>query len=136
MKRYMLILLLTVLFSCSKDQDNSIDTNSLSGIIEANCGENPSTVIKEKIELLINDTSILKDYLFVFKGNYQGKTVFVFGNCCPFCNSLPPEVLDCSGDFLGYIDYTNSQEGDVIANEKVTNRTAIWPETPICGFGG
>ncbi len=135
MNRYIMLFLLAVLVSCAKDQDDSVDSNSLLVNAEESCAEKNLTIIKEKIESYISDDSIIKDYLFVFKANYQGNTVFVFGNCCPFCNTLPPEVLDCSGKFLGYIDYANSLEKEGIACEDVTDRIAVWPETQNCGIG-
>jgi hypothetical protein len=41
--------------------------------------------------------SDLSIYSYLIQGSYQNQTVFILGNCCPFCNWMPV-VLDCQGN--------------------------------------
>lgn len=53
-------------------------------------------------------------YQYVLQSTYQGNTVFIFGNCCPNCNSVFL-VKDCEGKVL-----------DVPATEVNGPTTVIW----------
>ena len=73
------------------------------------CGvENPVQDLpwlKEKVEELAQ--SDFSQYFFVEEAKYEGNTVFVFQNCCPFCNSVV-SVYSCEGVLLGYLSDQNS----------------------------
>jgi hypothetical protein len=67
-------------------------------------------------------------YTFVEQAIYKNETVYIFNNCCPFCNTIVP-VLDCSGRKLFLL---SGGESD---NEKLHNRFIIWkPADYACTF--
>lgn len=49
----------------------------------------------------LKKSSFIK-YYFISTAEYKGETVFIFGNCCPSCNSVIP-VRNCEGDLLGIL---------------------------------
>jgi hypothetical protein len=51
--------------------------------------------LKEEIEGF--DEYDLGKYFYVMQGEYNGGIVFTIDNCCPFCNTTPPQVFDCNG---------------------------------------
>jgi hypothetical protein len=62
-------------------------------------------------------------YEYVQQSTYQGNTVFIFGNCCPFCDSIFL-VKDCEGKVV-----------DVPAGDVNGTTTVIWkPENSQCVF--
>ncbi|MGW9684668.1 hypothetical protein [Flagellimonas sp. 2504JD1-5] len=101
--------------------------------IEKNCSNMNNEAIKEIIQEYVNETSSTKEYQYVLKAKYNGKTIFVLGNCCPNCNSVIM-AYDCSGDYLGYVDSTNGGRENAIDDNKITNKEKLWPKTPNCGF--
>ncbi|WP_420603428.1 hypothetical protein [Flagellimonas sp.] len=134
MKRKAVIyVMLVLLFSCSKGDDNSSQPSSLLGRIEKVCSKANTSSIKEKILTYLNEESSTQEYQYVLKGEYNGNAVFVFGNCCPFCNTVT-QVFDCSGNLLGYVDYSNSGKENAINDNKITNKENLWPKTPNCNF--
>jgi thiol-disulfide isomerase/thioredoxin len=69
------------------------------------------------------DNSTIYTYMYVQKGTYSGKTVFLAANCCPFCNSYFP-VFDCDGEEIAV---TNIQD--------ITGLKTIWkPANSQCTF--
>jgi hypothetical protein len=105
-KSILLILVLTLIFSCQKDDSVSV----------AGCGvENPTEDLpwlKEMIESWNSDS--LRPYMYVQQGTYLGQTVFLPGSCCPFCDFFFP-VYNCKGET---ITLENGQQ--------VTNLKTIW----------
>jgi hypothetical protein len=63
-----------------------------------------------------DQTSDYYKYLYVLKADYNNQTVFIFGSCCPFCNTVTP-VTDCEGKFLFY--RFDKEQSDFIKNEQV-----------------
>ena len=67
--------------------------------------------------------STIYQYMYVQQGTYIGQTVFIAGNCCPFCDSYFP-VFNCEGEELEGINWEN-----------VNNVKTIWkPLTSECTF--
>jgi hypothetical protein len=58
--------------------------------------------------------STIYTYMYVQKGTYLGKTVFLAGNCCPFCDSYFP-VFNCAGDEIA-----------VTSIQDITGLKTIW----------
>jgi hypothetical protein len=66
-------------------------------------------------------------YLYIAQATFKGRTVFIFGNCCPNCNTVIP-VNDCQGKFLFY--RFDKEQADKVKDEKV-----IWQaENSLCHF--
>src|ERR1700704_6192502 len=77
------------------------------------CSENTCSVTDplEELEWLrteINALALpvnapLKAYFYATMAKYNGNTVFMIKNCCPFCNTTPPIIKNCNGKVLGYL---------------------------------
>lgn len=59
-----------------------------------------------------------REYAFVTQAKYENETVFIFGNCCPMCNTVIP-VYNCSGERIGIINYD-------IDEHILKNEVLIW----------
>ncbi len=80
--------------------------------------------LKERIKDI--ESSSLKEYFYISRATYKGKTVIIQGNCCPMCNTVIP-VTNCAGELLFYADDTKSKD--------LKNITVIWrPEPFACTF--
>jgi hypothetical protein len=103
---YLLILALVLVFSCEEDDSDPIIA----------CGiENPAENLpwlKAEIESFEEFPEFYK-YMYVQQGTYLGQTVFLVGNCCPFCDSYFP-VYNCEGEEI---------MGAALA---VTNLKTVW----------
>ena len=114
-----LTLLLTML-SCKDDDDKLSNSCQVSNPIE------DLDWLKEKIEELAQTDSELQKYFYVSQNTYMGKTVFIFPNCCPTCNTAVP-VYDCEGNSIGFVG-----DGTISINI-LNNDTIIWnPENFSC----
>lgn len=120
MKKLIIIFLfLSIAFSCQDPEGPE------------SCGvENPTENLpwlKETIEGLMN--SELGVYFYIVEGRYEGNTVFMVQNCCPFCSSVV-SVTNCEGQNLGYLSETNG-----IDPKKVTFLQTIWKHPQgTCNF--
>ncbi|MEL7003724.1 MAG: hypothetical protein AAFN93_13460 [Bacteroidota bacterium] len=117
MKKYLIIILLFAI-SCNDEKDILIGNT---------CGvDRPLEELdwlKDEISE-INDSDV-KRYLYLTQANYQNQTVFIFGNCCPFCLTIT-SVMDCGGEFIGIL-------GTDIDNSEITDEQVIWtPEGFEC----
>jgi len=74
--------------------------------------------------------SSLSQYQYVTQATYKSQTVFIFGNCCPFCDTITP-VYNCSGDRIGYIgNGSNDVDASILDRDVV-----IWkPDNSACSF--
>ena len=66
----------------------------------------------------------LTQYLYIAQAEYEGETVFIYGNCCPNCNTIVP-VFDCAGERIGLLGYGEEDIDFAIMEEAV----AIWKPT-------
>ena len=48
--------------------------------------------------------SDLTQYFYIAQSKYEGETVFIYGNCCPTCNTIVP-VLNCEGEQIGLLGH-------------------------------
>jgi hypothetical protein len=94
-------------------------------IVENNCHvKDPAKELewlKKEIDALAlgyDENPTLYQYFYITQAELKGETVFIFGNCCPFCGSIIP-VRNCDGDLLGYMG-TNSEL------TKISNETILW----------
>ena len=56
--------------------------------------------LASKIEVM--KASTMSEYLYISQAEYKDKTVFIYGNCCPYCDTVVP-VYNCSGEHIGDI---------------------------------
>ena len=103
-------ILLILLISCKEDNVTSNSCNVISPVSDLNW---ISTQIQE-LEQNLNTTS---QYFYLTQATYDNETVFVFGNCCPFCNTISI-VQSCTGQRIGVlgtdIDMNELNEAKVI----------------------
>lgn len=86
-----LIILVTLDSSCKEEEDYVCSV------------KNPI----EDLPWLADDIKILNQgsfsqYFYVSWAIYESNTVFIYGDCCPNCNTITP-VYDCSGNNIGVI---------------------------------
>lgn len=92
MKRYFVFIALTVFaLSCNDEHD----PGRMCAVT------NPA----EDLDWLASDIEVWKrsqlaEYAYVSAVEYEGTTVFIYGNCCPYCNSIF-QVYNCSGEVIG-----------------------------------
>ncbi len=73
------------------------------------CGtENPiediewlSLLVKE-YEQLEQDDPDLAQYFYISQAQYEGETIIILPNCCPFCDTAIP-AYNCQGDLIGVL---------------------------------
>ena len=64
--------------------------------------------LKSKIdELEQSDQETIK-YFYVSQAEYNGSTIFIFGNCCPVCNTVI-QAYNCDGDLIGSLGCGNEE---------------------------
>ena len=120
-KTYILLFALVLAFSCEKDDGDPVPTSA--------CGvENPGENLpwlKTMIESWKGYPDLYK-YMYVLQGEYDGQTVLVISNCCPFCDSTTP-VYNCDGQLLWYAPEHPDRE--------ITNSKIAWkPDNSECTF--
>lgn len=120
MKRLILFFSLGLLiFSCQKSEGPE------------SCGvENPTQNLPWLKEIVKDlESSSLSEYHYVVEARYEGNTVFLIQNCCPFCNSIVP-VYNCKGEDLGYLSDQNG-----IQPSKISFVRIVWkPANSSCNF--
>ncbi|MFT6866281.1 MAG: hypothetical protein ACJA08_001112 [Cyclobacteriaceae bacterium] len=114
MYRNFLFLIISsfLIFACNDDD-----------VFENICSEdNPTTDLDwlaSEIQTL--EQSELSQFFYVSQAEYENMTVFIFGNCCPNCNTVIP-VRNCSGELVGII----GNGDDDIEVSILTKDTIIW----------
>lgn len=88
-----------------------------------NCGVSDPVTELQWLKQEIDDAtashmpSITYD-LFIYQGNYRGRTVFINQICCPTCNTSAPTVRSCTGELVGSIgvdiDYSIIEKATVL----------------------
>ncbi|MEQ8711530.1 MAG: hypothetical protein RIC80_00845 [Cyclobacteriaceae bacterium] len=80
--------------------------------------------LKERITEI--EQSPIANYSYINDGEYKNDRVFIFGNCCPFCASLPAQVHNDSGELLGFV-------GTDIDLSQIKNVKLFWqPNDAVC----
>ena len=73
-------------------------------------------------------TSEYTQYEYIAQTEYRGETVFVYGNCCPNCNTIF-SVFNCSGEQISQLGYREEDIDFGILEQAVM----IWkPEDYSC----
>lgn len=113
MKKIPLLLIFSCLlaFSCS-DEDVSIQSCNVDNVLT------DLPWLHQKIEES-EQSDFSREYNFITIGTLDSKSVFVFQNCCPFCNSVYV-VYDCRGNTLGIIG------SDGLTMEAIADKRVIW----------
>lgn len=80
--------------------------------------------LREKIKTIEAGDSGISRYYYVMQGEWGGQTIFLIGNCCPYCDTKTI-AFNCQGEELS--DYDPSVVID--------NKSVIWePAGYSCGF--
>lgn len=116
-KQICLVGAIMILFSCS-DTDEEI------------CGINKPTEdlswLKNEIVDRDASTQDLNKYFYIVEATFKFRTVFIFENCCPFCNTAI-FVYDCGGNRIVKIN-------DDIQRKDIKNTEVIYkPKDFACG---
>jgi hypothetical protein len=99
------LLLLTC--SCEKDTINVCSVDPIEDL----------SWLQSRIQLL--EQSSLENYSYVQQAELLQETVFIFDNCCPFCNTIVP-VYNCQGEVICHLGDCNGLE------DQIKNRKLIW----------
>jgi len=103
---------LLVLLAAACDRENCHEPKFVAcGVV--NPAENIAW-LRATIDQYKNDTSDEAKYRYILQAICNGRTVFVFGNCCPYCLSRI-DVKDCDGNDV-----------DVKADAPTQTVTVIW----------
>lgn len=109
-KYWILVFYSFLIFSCSDRDDN------------LNCDTNDPIKdlawLKAEIEQRETNSFLYEEYFYISQAYYNSQNVFLYLNCCPFCNTSIP-VYDCEGNSLGFI-------GDDILSIDITNSFIIY----------
>jgi hypothetical protein len=123
MQRAFLLFLMVslVISSCSKDELDPIQACATDNVLQ------DLPWLAELIEGL-EQSEIGSKYSYISQAVYEGQTVFVLQNCCPFCNSIYT-VTDCAGNDLGFIGSGG------IDPSTITSSEVIWKSSEnTCAF--
>jgi len=111
---YLMCLVSVFLISCAEQEEPNEDM----------------TWLQARIANMEQDEE-LGQYFYTLTGNYEGATVYIFGNCCPHCNTVTP-VYDTEENLLGFISYTGESG---IAPSSIKNVKIYWrPENSACNL--
>ncbi len=104
---------LIIVFALASCKNDSLDKAG------NNCGvKNPTedlSWLKQEISKRDQNLTDLNKYFFIQQAEYEGQTVFVYSNCCPFCDTMLL-VYNCEGVLL------QSSDNQKIINSKVIYR--------------
>lgn len=120
-KKIIILIFLTLgNISCEKDDNGLNNTCNVSNPIEE------LDWLKQKVEELEETDSDILQYFYITQTEFKTKTIFIFPNCCPFCNTII-QVFNCEGETIGYIGDGNF-DSTILENDKI-----IWkPENFSC----
>jgi hypothetical protein len=124
MKKLLLLLAAFQLMAFSCDTETCIDGPGNTCSVTNPTEDLPW--LKEKIADMQQSDPPFAAYFFISQALYENKTVFIFGNCCPHCNTVVP-VYNCQGELLFFAhERTDFQQ-------KAKNSHIIWqPENFAC----
>jgi hypothetical protein len=116
------LAIIMLLFATCTDHD--LTTTGVCGVSDP---ANELAWLKAEIRVL--DQSRDKNthrYFYVSQATYQNQTVFIFGNCCPNCNTITP-IKNCYGELL------NNSIAEI--NGSITGEQILWAsEDNECSF--
>jgi hypothetical protein len=95
MRRY-LLLLISLMLGCTNHDNDPMVCNVSNPVQDLSW-------LKAEIDEGDYSSSQYADYT-VYQALYNGEPVFYTEICCPSCNVAPPEVRNCSGELVGYLD--------------------------------
>ena len=99
--------LLLLIFSCEQDTLHA-------------CSDDPPEELdwlQREIQSL--EQVALTEYFYVQQAELFEQTIFIFGNCCPFCNTTVP-VYNCQGEVICHLGDCNGLE------DQIKNRKLLW----------
>ncbi len=112
---YLLMIVLFATYACrNEDSSPRQDTCSVN---------NPAQDLpwlKEKVEALREQES---SYEYIQQATYRGQTVFLFGSCCPNCNTVAP-VYNCQGELVCTLYSNECPDLSDEVKERITIATA------------
>ncbi len=122
MKPHFLLLLSFLVLSCSNDDGLPVI---------AACGvANPIEDLdwlETRVQELRDNVNEESQFFFVSQATFNNETVFIFDNCCPFCNTVSP-VFNCSGELLGVLN-------DEVPEAELSNSQVVYrPNDFSCEF--
>lgn len=124
MKKFLFILAAFQLMAFSCDTETCIEGPENTCAVAHPAEDLPW--LKEKIGYLKQSDPFLAPYFSISQALYENKTVFIFGNCCPHCNTVVP-VFNCRGEQL----FLAHEQADF--QQKVKGTRIIWqPENFAC----
>jgi hypothetical protein len=113
MKKLLFLLILSFFwsFSCRKKEN-------LIGLENTCSVSNPAQDLPwltHKIEFILASQD--SSYFFVQQANYRGQTVFLFKDCCPYCDT---QLLayNCQGEVICQLYYGECSDRDEFKNVK------------------
>lgn len=59
--------------------------------------------LQDRVQELRDAESDEARFFFVSQAVFRNETVFIFDNCCPFCNAVAP-VFNCTGAQIGLLN--------------------------------
>jgi hypothetical protein len=111
-------LVMTTVFSCERDDFNN--TCNVDDPVE------DLPWLRERISTILVTNPEIAKYQYISMSEYNGETVFMFGNCDPLAISVFP-IFNCSNVQLGFL-------GEIPA-DSLLNREIIWKtEDSACSF--
>lgn len=105
------LFLLIIILSCKKEDTAVVNPCSVT---------NPAQDLPWLRDRVASITQEDSSYQYIQQAEYNGQTVFYFGNCCPSCNTVAP-VLDCQGELICYV--YSKECPDIL--DKLKNRITI-----------
>ena len=108
---FLVAILATTLWSCNNEFTTPLDC------IDSSQVENTSW-FKEYIAQFEERND---GYWYLQVGSYNFQTVYLPGNCCPYCSTVPA-VLNCQGEQIGVLGTRDGQ----IDPDEIKDVQVIW----------
>ena len=86
-----IIGIILIVFSCKNDSVEKF--GNICGV------SNPTKELawlKKEISNREQTSTETNKYFFIEQANFEGQTVFIYNNCCPFCDTII-QVFNCEG---------------------------------------
>lgn len=93
--------------------------------------------LNDKISEMEGHSSELSRYNYVNTGIYEGERIFIFGSCCPHCNTVAP-IYNLDGDRIGILSISGETDlsGETgIPLDAISNQELYWKhKKSLCNF--